>query len=362
MSTDTARTTIIDVINRASVVVCCGPGGVGKTTMAATLATAAARGGRNVVVVTVDPARRLADALGLANGLGPDPEPVDIDGVADAGGGLWAMMLDADVELERVIRTHAVTEDQAQRALANRFTRTIGESLGGTQEYMATEVVYRLVNDDRFDVVVVDTPPSAQALEVLEAPDVLVRFLEHPVFSMLMGSGGRRMRLLSAATQPIVRAIGKVIGSNVLADVVEFLREFSGMDASFAARARDVRAMWRADSTAFVLVSAPRRDTIDETLWFSNRLADADVMTAGVVVNRMTPQPPASIPAGFDEDMTAWASWMADVAAAEKEALHPLDEHAATTGAAIAQVERLATDVHDSATLAHLADNLLAQR
>jgi anion-transporting ArsA/GET3 family ATPase len=347
------------VIDTAQVIVCCGAGGVGKTTMSAAVATAAAQRGRRVVVVTVDPARRLADALGLVDGLGADPEAIDLADRIEGDGELWAMMLDADVELERVIRTHATTEEQARRALANRFTRTIGDSLGGTQEYMATEVVHRLVNDDRFDLVVVDTPPSAQALDVLDAPDVLVRFLEHPVFGLLMGSGGRRMRLLSAATQPIVRAIGRVIGSDVLADVVEFLREFSGMEASFAARAREVRAIWRDDSTAFVLVTAPRVDTVDETLWFDERLAEHGVSTAGIIVNRMTPSPPASVPSGFDDDLVEWSEWMTQLATAEADAVGPLAERADALGAPLMLVRRLGADVHDATGLSVLAGYLV---
>ena len=175
---------LADVIDDASVVVCCGPGGVGKTTTAAVIGRWAASRGRRVVVVTIDPARRLADALGLAGGL--TGEPTRIDGGPGGTGEFWAMMLDAPAMFERVVRAHATDADQADRIVENRFFRNIAGSLGGTQEYMASEALHELAGDPRFDLVVVDTPPSRNALDFLEAPGVLTRFLDHPVFKLMM--------------------------------------------------------------------------------------------------------------------------------------------------------------------------------
>lgn len=345
-----------DLIRNRSVIVCCGAGGVGKTTMSAAVGLAAAQLGRRVVVVTVDPAKRLGDALGLADGLGSDPEQLDVD----LPGELWAMMLDPSVELERVIRSHAVRPGQADEALANPFTQSISTSLGGTQEYMATEVVYRLVNDNRFDLVVVDTPPSDRAMEVIGAPDVLVRFLDHQVFALLMGTGGRAMRLLSAATQPLLRAIGKVIGTGVLDDVVGFLRSFTGMEASFRERAVAVRQLWRSSGTAFVLVTAPRPDTVAETSRFAEQLADAGITTDLIIANRCTPSIdwpvgdaawlPASAEAPAVERARSIAEWVAMLHESESEVLAALDEPL--------RVDRLAGDVHDLDTLSALADSL----
>ena len=355
-------TAVGDLIASARVLVCCGPGGVGKTTTAAALGLAAARAGRRVVVITVDPARRLGDALGLADGLGPDPQRIAMD---DADGELWAMMLDPEAELERVVRSHAVRPGQADEALANPFTRSIGTSLGGTQEYMATEAVYRLSTDERFDLVVVDTPPSDRALEVIEAPDVLVRFLDHQVFKLLMGTGGRVTRLLSAATQPLLKAVGRVIGTGVLDDVVRFLRSFTGMERSFRERAVAVRRLWRADSTAFVLVTAPRPDTVAETQRFAVQLGGAGIGVELVIANRCSPAVD-----GVDVDMArrraaaadgsvrrAWeyAAWCAEVHAAEGLVLDGLGAGGGDGAAPVARVDRLATDVHDLSTLGIIA-------
>ena len=356
---------VADLLGSARVLVCCGPGGVGKTTTAAALGLAAARSGRRVVVITVDPARRLGDALGLADGLGPDPQRVDLtgDGVVSAGE-LWAMMLDPDVELERVVRSHAVRPGQADEALANPFTRSIGTSLGGTQEYMATEAVYRLSTDERFDLVVVDTPPSDRALEVIEAPDVLVRFLDHQVFKLLMGTGGRVTRLLSAATQPLLKAVGRVIGTGVLDDVVRFLRSFTGMEHSFRERAVAVRRLWRAESTAFVMVTAPRPDTVSETTRFAEQLRSAGIGVDLVIANRCAPAV-AGIDAGSareraastsGDERRAWeyAAWCAEVHDAESVVLDGLAA-SGIDGAPLVRVDRLATDVHDVVTLTTIA-------
>jgi anion-transporting ArsA/GET3 family ATPase len=348
------------LLDGRSVVVCCGAGGVGKTTMSAAIGLAAARRGRRVVVVTVDPAKRLGEALGLEHGLGSDPERLELDGDLDPGlnGELWAMMLDPTVELERVIRSHAVRPGQADEALANPFTRSIGTALGGTQEYMATEVVHRLVHDDRFDLVVVDTPPSDRAMEVIEAPDVLVRFLDHQVFKLLMGTGGRAMRLLSAATQPLLRAVGRVIGTAVLDDVVDFLRSFTGMEASFRERAVTVRRLWRSDSTAFVVVTAPRPDTVAESDRFSEQLSAAGIDTDLVIANRCSPA--VGVEAGADpwspvvldadpvDRARALADWAARLYRAESDALAQLGDPL--------RIDRIPGDVHDLETLSVLAD------
>lgn len=281
-----------DVIDASSVIVCCGSGGVGKTTTAAVLGLEAARRGRRAVVVTIDPARRLADALGLADGLASVPQRIDLDTdeAWTPGGELWAMMLDTAATFDGLVRRHADSEEQIERILTNPFYRNIAGALSGTQEYMAAETLHELHGDDRFDLVIVDTPPSRNALDFLEAPGVLARFLDHRLFRLLMLPTRGGLRVIGTATQPILKAIGKVVGSDVLADSVAFFQAFAGMETGFRERADDVVRLIRAPETSFVVVAAPRHDTIDEAVWFANQLVDQGVGVTSAIVNRAHPE------------------------------------------------------------------------
>ena len=250
--TPVPATSLESALKGAEVVVCCGSGGVGKTTVAAVLAIQAARDGERAVVVTIDPARRLADALGLPDGLAAEPQQIELE----APGELWAMMLDTAATFDGLVRRHAADEDQANRILVNPFYRNIASALSGTQEYMAAETLHQLHNDERFDRVIVDTPPSRNALDFLEAPGVLARFLDHRLFKLLMLPARRGMKAFNLATQPVLKMIGRVVGSDVLADAVAFFQAFAGMESGFRDRAADVLALLRADVTRFVLVAS----------------------------------------------------------------------------------------------------------
>ncbi|MEI7547359.1 MAG: ArsA-related P-loop ATPase, partial [Actinomycetota bacterium] len=283
----------------AEVVVCCGSGGVGKTTIAAALGMHAARLGRNVVVVTIDPAKRLADALGAPGGLTNDPVLIELPGSVKGGGELWALMLDTASTFDGLVVAHASDPEQAERILANGFYRNVAGSLSGTQEYMAAERLHALHHDERFDLVIVDTPPTRNALDFLDAPRTIARFIDHPLFKLLMMPTRRGLKVLNLATQPILRTIGKVIGGDVLADAVAFFQAFAGMETGFRARADDVMALLHSDVTRFVLVASPRADTIEEASYFAGRLHHADLEVGAVVVNRCTPdfgEPPARRP------------------------------------------------------------------
>jgi anion-transporting ArsA/GET3 family ATPase len=273
------------LIATANVVVCCGSGGVGKTTSAAALGLQAARMGRRCVVVTIDPAKRLADALGVPGGLSNDPVRLPIDGPGE----LWALMLDTAMTFDGLVMTNAASDEQAKRILTNGFYRNIAGSLGGTQEYMAAERLLALHLDKRFDLVIVDTPPTRNALDFLDAPRTLARFIDHPVFKLMMMPTRRGMRVLSIAAQPLLRSIGKVIGSEVLADAVAFIQALDGMQTGFRNRADEVIKLLHGDKTGFVLVASPRVDTIDEARFFAARLEEKDLSVAAIIVNRATP-------------------------------------------------------------------------
>ena len=279
------RVSLDAAVAGAAVIVCCGSGGVGKTTTAAVIGLHAARAGQRAVVVTIDPARRLADALGLAEGLAAEPQRIELD----AAGELWAMMLDTATAFDGIVRRNAPDEAQAERILSNRFYRNISGALSGTQEYMAAETLHQLHGDERFDVVVVDTPPSRNALDFLEAPSVLARFLDHRLFKLLMLPARRGMKVVNAATQPLLRAIGRVVGTDVLADAVAFFQAFAGMEGGFRTRAEEVIALLGSADTRYVIVASPHRDTVTEAVWFAERIAEHGITRVAGVANRVHP-------------------------------------------------------------------------
>jgi len=380
-------------LDGADVLVCCGSGGVGKTTIAAVIGLEAARRGRCAVVVTIDPAKRLADALGLAGGLGPEPQPVQLDRRGGTGE-LWAMMLDTAAAFDAVVTRNAGDAAQAERILANPFYRNMAGALSGTQEYMAAETLHLLHGDARFDLVVVDTPPSRNALDFLEAPGVLARFLDHRLFKLLMLPTRRGMRVMNAATQPILRAIGKVVGSDVLADAVAFFQAFAGMETGFRERAEVVIDLLRSDATRYVVVASPHRETVAEAVWFAGKLRAQGITNVTGVVNRIHPRfgtGAADAMAAVDDADDADAADTAELAAGDLTVEHALAaadaaadpavaalwrnvaelrafavaEHAelapftaALAGAATRAVPLLAGDVHDLTTLAEIRHHL----
>ncbi|MDJ0769427.1 MAG: ArsA-related P-loop ATPase [Ilumatobacter sp.] len=368
-------TSLTEVVDGAEVVVCCGSGGVGKTTTAAVIGLEAARRGRRAVVVTIDPARRLADALGLPEGLTGEPRRVAVEELAtadgtDGAGELWAMMLDTPAMFERVVRANAGDDEQADRIVQNRFYRNMATALSGTQEYMASEALHELHDDERFDLVVVDTPPSRNALDFLEAPGVLTRFLDHKAFKLLMMPTRTGFKVLSTASQPILKAIGRVVGSDVLADAVAFFQAFAGMESGFRDRADAVTKLLGDDATRFVLVASPLRETVAEAGWFADQLVSKDFEVAATVVNRMHPRfgdgsvadaarRAATAAERGDEDLAAMWQNLADlrrVALAEREQLEPLVERVGAD--TMIEVPLLPSDVHDLEGLDLLGEHL----
>ena len=275
---------LLAAIVGADVVICCGPGGVGKTTVSATLALSEALAGRRVCVLTVDPARRLADALGI-DASSSEPTSVSIPG----SGSLDAVMLDSEGTFDQLVDRYSASEEQAESIKANRLYQSLASSLSGTQEYMAMEKLYELTESDRYDLVVVDTPPTRNALDLLDAPRRLTSFLENRVFRALLVPGRAYLKAVSFATRALLATIGKVAGAELVADAVTFFQAFAGMEEGFAERAGAIRDRLHAPGTRFVLVTSPRADSIAEARYFEHRLVESGLQAGGVVVNRMHP-------------------------------------------------------------------------
>jgi len=353
------------LVAERKIVVCSGSGGVGKTTTAAVLAMEAAADGRRAVVVTIDPAKRLADALGL-DGIGNQPTPIE----GPWPGELWAVMLDTKTTFDDLVTRYSADPDQAERILANRFYQNISGALSGTQEYMAMEKLYDLHADDGFDLVVVDTPPSRNALDFLDAPRRLTRFLDHRIYRVLMAPTRGVMKAVNVAAQAFVRSVSKVVGGEVFDDAIAFFTAFDGMEQGFKERAELVLALITSPATAFVLVASPSRDTVAEARFFANKLRQADIPVAALVVNRMHPTftdvLPESLRARAETlegtDLGGLYRNLADfalVAGREQKHLAGLAEQVAP--APVVRVPFLRTDVHDLDGLALVGDHLFGR-
>jgi anion-transporting ArsA/GET3 family ATPase len=278
------RSRLADVVAGSHVIVCCGSGGVGKTTTAAVLALEAARAGRRSVVVTIDPARRLADALGL-EGLTNSATRID----ADLPGEMHALMLDTKSTFDGLVRRHSADPEQAEGILSNRFYQNISSALSGTQEYMASEKLYELAEEGDWDLVVVDTPPTRNALDFLDAPQRLAHFLDHRLYKVLMTPTRGIVKAVNLAAQAVVRSLSKVVGGEVVADAIAFFQAFEGMERGFKERAAAVDRLLAAPETAFVLVASPKADTVAEATYFADQLTEHGITVRGLVVNRMQP-------------------------------------------------------------------------
>ena len=277
-------TTLPALVAERPVIVCCGSGGVGKTTVSATFALGAARAGRRACVVTVDPARRLADALGVQS-LPNTPSEVH----GEWPGRLHALMLDSKGTFDDLVQRYARTPEQAEAILANRLYQNLAGALSGTQEYMAMEKLYELVQSKEFDVVVVDTPPTRNALDLLDAPRRLTRFLENRLFRALLVPTRMGLRAVGVATQAFLRTIAKVAGAEIVQDAVGFFQAFEGMEDGFRSRASAVHELLSDPTTAYVLVTSARPDAVAEAGFFAEKLAEREIAVSALVVNRIAP-------------------------------------------------------------------------
>jgi anion-transporting ArsA/GET3 family ATPase len=364
-------TSLVGLTTERSILICAGSGGVGKTTIAAAIAVQGARLGRRTCVVTIDPAKRLADALGLDRLTN---QPGLVEGDWDPPGELWALMLDTKSTFDDLVIRYASGPGQAEGILGNRLYRNISGALSGTQEYMAMEKLYELHEDDRFDLIVVDTPPTRNALDFLDAPRRLTHFLDNRVFRLIMMPTRASLRALSLATQAFLRTVSKVVGAEVVRDAVDFFTAFDGMEQGFRNRAQRVLELLSEPETAFVLVGAARRDAVDEALYFARRLQESSIGIEALVVNRLHPRfgpvpavftGPGALAAAADVDTQApLAALLANLrdleGIAEREERH-VDALARRMPATpVYRVPMLASDVHDLDGLAAVGHHLFA--
>ncbi|KRC54211.1 ATPase [Nocardioides sp. Root79] len=284
------------------IIVCCGSGGVGKTTTSAALALRAAERGRKVVVLTIDPARRLAQSMGI-EALDNTPRPVT--GVRGEGH-LDAMMLDMKRTFDEVVLSQASPE-KARQILANPFYIALSSSFAGTQEYMAMEKLGQIHRDAReagtYDLIVVDTPPSRSALDFLDAPERLSSFLDGRFVRLLMAPAKGPAKLMSAGFNLITNALTRILGAQFLKDLQTFVTALDTVFGGFRQRAQQTYSLLKADGTAFLVVAAPEPDALREAEYFVERLSEDDMPLAGLVINRASPEPAGTLSA--DEAMAA---------------------------------------------------------
>jgi anion-transporting ArsA/GET3 family ATPase len=274
---------LADTANR--VVVCCGAGGVGKTTTAAAMALRAAEYGRTVVVLTIDPAKRLAQALGIGD-LGNTPQRVPL--APEVTGQLFAMMLDMRRTFDEMVVQYS-GPDRAQAILDNQFYQTVATSLAGTQEYMAMEKLGQLLSEDRWDLVVVDTPPSRNALDFLDAPQRLGSFMDSRLWRLLLGPGRGIGRLVTGAVGLAMKALSTVLGSQMLGDAAAFVQSLDATFGGFREKADRTYALLKRRGTQFVVVSAAAPDALREASFFVDRLSEERMPLAGLILNRTHP-------------------------------------------------------------------------
>lgn len=345
------------------VILCAGTGGVGKTTVAAAIGVLAAEAGRNVAVITVDPARRLADAIGVELNNHPQIIP------GDWPGELSAMMLDAKATFDDLVAREAGDQEQAERILANRLYQNLSAVLSGTQEFMANEKLFELHQSGRYDLIVVDTPPTRNALDFLEAPDNLIKFLDGKVMRLLFPRQVRRV--VNTGLRIMLKQISAVIGARIVEDASGFLKAFQGMEDGFRVRANEAAALLAGNDTSVIMVTTPRTETSEETIWFADQIRSRNLRIGAVVVNRTHP---SFSDRSADDLADLWdhhsddhlgdaLGALVDIQVrveAEREAIAYLDER--TGSAPITTISLLTGDVSDLDGVKTIADLLQGTR
>jgi anion-transporting ArsA/GET3 family ATPase len=270
------------LLKRKEVCICAGSGGVGKTTVSAAVALGMAARGKKVAVLTIDPARRLANSLGLDE-LGNEERRVE----ADVDGELWAMMLDAKRTFDELVEWHAPDAATRDAVLNNRIYQELSNAVAGSQEYMAIEKLHQLHLEGRYDLLVLDTPPTRSALDFLDAPRRLSRFIDSRSLQFFTTPGRLGLRVVGRGTGVLFSVLKRATGIDLLQDLSEFFQSFGSMAEGFRERAERVNELLGDSRTTFLLVTSPRADAIDEAMFFHHRLLDAGMPFGAAIVNRV---------------------------------------------------------------------------
>ncbi len=367
---------IEEILDGKRICICAGSGGVGKTTTAAAIAAGMAARGPTVCVLTIDPAKRLADSLGLRE-LGNEARRVDPKLFEQHGiemkGELWAMMLDAKATFDELVARQAPDEESRDRVLGNRVYQQISNALAGSQEYMAMEKLFELHSEGRFDLLVLDTPPTRNALDFLDAPRRLTQFIEGRSLRVFMRPTGLAARVAGRGAAVALGVFRRIVGFDLLADLAEFFNAFSGMVDGFQARAKRVNGLLADRRTSFLVVCGPQGEPIDEAVYFHRKLVEAKLPFGGVIVNKV--HYPAERLRGNGADLrAALAAKLGDEELAERVGANFDDYHvlaerdarnierlaAELRTAGVIRVPHLDEDVHDLAGLAEINRYLFA--
>jgi len=365
-----------DILDGKDICICAGSGGVGKTTTSAAIASGMAARGLKVCVLTIDPAKRLADSLGLKE-LGNEAKQVDPALFEQQGieikGELWAMMLDAKATFDELVARQAPDEEARDRVLNNRIYQQISSALAGSQEYMAMEKLFELHSEGRFDLLVLDTPPSRNALDFLDAPKRLTQFIEGRSLRVFMKPTGLAAKVAGRGASVALSVFKRIVGFDLLADLAEFFNAFSGMVDGFQARAKRVNSLLGDSHTCFLVVCGPQGEPVDEAVYFHRKLVEAKLPFGGVIVNKVH-YPAEQLRGGNGDLETALGEKLGDEDLAKRVADNFADYQALAERDA-RNIERLAKelrsqgvirvpyldeDVHDLAGLAEINRYLFA--
>jgi anion-transporting ArsA/GET3 family ATPase len=367
---------VAELLDGKRVCICAGSGGVGKTTSSAAIAAGMAARGKKVAVLTIDPAKRLADSLGLPE-LGNEERQVDPRlfaeaGVDTEGGELWAMMLDAKATFDQLVRRHAPDAETRDRILENRIYQQLSNALAGSQEYMAMEKLFELYAEDRYDLLVLDTPPSRNALDFLEAPRRLMQFIEGRALQVFMKPTGLGMKVFGRGTSMMFSVLRRLTGVEVLEDLSEFFQAFSGMVGGFRERAKRVNELLANPETCFLVVCAPQGEPITEAVYFHRRLVEAQLPFGGVIVNKVHYE--SELPA-YDEGLEHELGDALGDEDLARRVISNFDDYRALAARDLRNIKRLTaemrarlviqvpyldTDVHDLAGLMRINEYLFA--